>query len=120
MSPLGARTDNEGNKFGLTNGGDVAVRVIGDLTVAASATSAITNTTSPGTADTEFSMALPADVKSFILRARGKTKIQFTLVSGETIPGGKSFESPQIKLISATIYLQVNKTSQIIELLAWS
>ena len=90
-------------------------------------TQTVFNPISPGTADTEFSQALPNKTKMLIIKSRDpRARIQYTLTSGEsgtkyvTIPIGTERILTFIDLSSATLYLQVNKSSTVIEIEAWN
>jgi len=99
-------------------------KVIVDLDGAA--TPLIFNLSAP-TANTEVSQVLSVTVKRLMIRARsGNAKIQFSFVTGEsgtkfiTIPAGCTYEATDLDLISATLFIQTDKSSQTIEILEWS
>lgn len=113
-----------------TNGGDVGldVNIINDsidIELSGAGTPTIYNVTSPGTANTEFSQALSANTKQFMIRVRGNAKLQFSFASGTsgsnfiTIPPGSNYHAEGVDVASATIYMQANKASQTIEILEW-
>lgn len=74
---------------------------------------------------TEYSQALPANCKKFIIRSRSKGKIQLAYTTGEsgtkyiTINPGATFEDNNL-YVSQTIYFQSSKNTDILELLAFS
>ena len=95
-----------------------------NVSVNPSATPKIYNLSAP-TASTEVSQALSTDTKQLIIRVRGNAKLQIAFNVGEsgtnylTIPAGASLTLTELKT-SATLYLQTDKNSQIIEILEWT
>lgn len=94
--------------------------------VRAATTHTIYNLISPVIAGDEFSQLLPVGTKQIMIRCRGIAKIQFTYTSGETgtkfitIPKGASYCASNIDLALSTLYMEVNKASQVIEVEVWS
>jgi hypothetical protein len=86
----------------------------------------IYNKVSPVTINTEFSQALSADTKKYLIRARGNATIQLAFVATEsatkfiTIPKGVSYTEESLDLDSTTLYMQVDKVSEVIEILEWT
>jgi len=82
----------------------------------------IANVSAP-TANTEVSYALPANTKSFRIRARGRSRIQLAYNSGEsgttyiTIMPGNTYINNQ-KYTSQTLYFQCSKGSETVEIQA--
>ena len=85
----------------------------------------ITNLVSPGTASTEFSHTFAANTKKILIRCRGRATTQFSFTATEsgtkyiTIRPSTVYTENNI-LFNGTIYLQVDKASQTIEILEWS
>lgn len=77
------------------------------------------------TAGTEYSQALPANCKYFLLRARTPAKIQLAYTSGATnttyvtIPPYASFDDKQY-YTTQTVYFQTNQNNTIIEIVAYT
>lgn len=76
-------------------------------------------------ASTEQSQALPANTKKFIIRTRGKGKLQLAYSSGDsgttyiTVPAGASYEDINL-YTSQTLYFQSPKVGEIVELIAFT
>jgi hypothetical protein len=72
---------------------------------------------------TEYSQALPANTKGFILRARKNSKIEFAYSSGAsshlTIPVGNSFEDRNMYSSVQTLYFKCSKADEIVEIVAY-
>lgn len=98
--------------------------VISALGGASNTTPAIFNVSAP-LAATEYSQALPANCKGFIIKARGKSKLQLSYTNGAsgtvfvTIPAGAVFEDKNF-YTSQTLYFQVSKISETVEITAYS
>lgn len=91
---------------------------------AAVSTVVLIHNVSVPTSGVEVSYALPANVKSFFLKARGGEKVQLAFVSGEsstnfvTIPAGAVYTDD--KYYSAlTLYFQSNKNNTTIEIVTY-
>lgn len=75
---------------------------------------------------TEYSQALPADTRSFLIRTRENATTRFSFTSGGTnttyieMPPGSSYEKDNLKLASSTIYFQTNVSGATVEILAWT
>lgn len=95
-----------------------------NVSVNPSATPKIYNLSAP-TSNVEVSQALSTDTKQLLIRVRGNAKLQLAFNVGEsgtnylTIPAGASLTLTELKT-SATLYLQTDKNSQIIEILEWT
>lgn len=76
-------------------------------------------------AGTEYSQALPANTKSFIIRSRNKSSLQLAYTSGAsgttylTIPPGASYEDSNL-YTAQTIYFQASKSAETIEIIAYT
>lgn len=87
----------------------------------------VENVTAPGSAGTEFSISIGATVKAFAIRVRGAGKLQISDTSGQTntkywtlIPGNV-YQEENLNLAGAyTIYCELNKASEIIEVIKWT
>jgi len=86
----------------------------------------IYNVVSPVGANTEFSQVLSAGTKQLLIRVRGTAKLQYTFTTGEsgskfiTIPRSNTRHISSLDLPSgATIYMQVDKASQTVEIEEW-
>ena len=127
---------NERNVFQDDSTGCVAKNVVAEVrtptgepievTAQTIATPKIYNVTSPGTANTEFSQALTANVKKFLVRARNMVELKLAFASGDsgttyvTIPRGATFVENGINSSSLTLYMQCTKTSEVVEILEWT
>lgn len=118
--------DREFDKFTENSAGETAVRVVAEWEDANGSSPTIYNVTTPGTANTETSQALSSNVRQFLLRVRGLANLQFAFVSGQsgsnyiTVPRGASYTVSNLSLESATLYFQVDKESQVVEILEWT
>lgn len=98
--------------------------VITGLGGSVSTTATIYNV-SIATANVEQSQAMPANVKGFIIKSRGKSKVQLAFNSGDsgstfiTIPPGAVFEDKNT-YSSLTLYFQANIPADIIEIIAYT
>lgn len=105
----------------ILEGGEV--NVTADIEVAT--TPVIYNLPAP-VSGTEYSQALTIKTKQFLIRVRGNADLQLAFTSGEsgikfiTIPRGASYKESSLDLSSVTLYFQVNKASQVVEILEWS
>ena len=97
----------------------------GKATIEASSVVTITNLSVPA-ANTEVSHALQAGVKQIYIQNRGDARTRFAFVSGEsgtkfvTLFPGVAWHVSDILLTGATLYIQCNKVSQIVEIMEWS
>jgi hypothetical protein len=89
-------------------------------------TPTIDNVSAP-VAGTEYSYALPASTKRFMLQNRGIGKIQLSYNAGDTgtnyltvTPGNSLSEENIDPTASITLYFQTDKASQIIEVVSWA
>ena len=107
-------TNMAGNKHALD------VNILGDAPAIANTTPIIFNVT-VGTANTEFSQALPANTKKFIIKSRNSAKITFyyspSATETLTINAGFSFEDTSFYL-GQTIYFKCSK-ADVIEVVAY-
>jgi len=85
--------------------------------------------TSPGVANTEFSQALSAGVKEFIIRARGPGPglIRLAYAAGDiasgdyiTIYPGEVRGVDNLKTFTQSLYMSCSKASQVIEIEEWT
>lgn len=78
------------------------------------------------TANTEYSYAFPANTKEFSLNTRGMSKMQVSFTSGQTnsnyltVYAGSKYEESNISLTSTTVYFQLNKAGDTVEILSWT
>ncbi len=85
----------------------------------------IYNVTTDPTPGTEESQAFTSGTKQFTIRVRGNATLQFAFSSGQsgtnfiTLPPRASYTVSDIDF-SGTIYFQVDKASQVVEILEWS
>lgn len=85
----------------------------------------IVNKISPVTTDTEFSQTITEGTQQLLIRCRGSATIKFTFVSGEsgtkyiTIRRGTVYSAANLNLLGKTLYMQVDKASQVIEIEEW-
>lgn len=78
-------------------------------------------------ANTEYSQALSANTKQFLIQCRsGDAKMRIAFASGATTSGpyitiraGNALFIDAVSLSGKTIYVQSNKASQTIEILEW-
>lgn len=78
-------------------------------------------------ANQEYSQLLPDHTGSILIRVRdGRAKLQLSFNSGETgtkfitVEYGNNFFVSGVDLIGKSIYFQVNKPDQVVEILTWS
>ena len=77
-------------------------------------------------ANTEYSQALPANTKKFLIKCRGSYDIKAAFASGEsgttyvTIPAGSALCETLIVAASLTLYFQCATAAQVAEIVAWS
>lgn len=133
MAKLGTEKDRQFQSFTLDENTEVARRVIDTGThnrldtISGSLTPANTSPSifnvNAAIAATEYSQALPANTKSFIIRARTLSTVQFTFTSGQsgtvymTIPAGCSWEDNNF-YTNATLYFQASQPGDI-EIIAY-
>lgn len=74
------------------------------------------------TAGQEYSQALPANTRSFVIKARKSSKIEFAYVTAATevltINSGFSFEDNHTYL-SGTLYFKCSKADEVVEIVAY-
>ena len=85
----------------------------------------VTNVVIAG-ASTEYNYTIPSNTKKFLMRARNKSKIQFSFQTGTTntnfvsIPPGSNYTLDGMTLnTSLTIYFQSSKGGEVLEVLTW-
>lgn len=77
------------------------------------------------TAGTEDSFTFPENTRSFTIKARGQSRVQFAFVSGDTnitfatIPRGAIYPVSDVTA-SGTIYFQADQNNEVIEIVTWS
>lgn len=108
---------------------DVATQAKLDAVIAALGGSDDTDATvfnvAAATASTEYSQALPANTKRFILRARNRSQIQIAYTSGQsgttyvTLRPGAVFEDNSFYL-TQTIYFQCSQGGETVEIVAYT
>jgi hypothetical protein len=113
--------------MGVFSPGGGSSSVTADISALTVSTPTVTNSTTPVTANTETSIALPAGTKKFKLRARGNAKLQLAYTATESgttywtvMPGACYFEELLDSGTSYTIYIQSNKASTVVELVSWA
>lgn len=128
ISPIDIEISHTEDSIRIGDGTDlVNVTSDGKLEVSDSkaTTPTIYNIISPGTANTEFSQALTTNTKKFTIRNRGKARLQFSFISGEsgtnyiTVWPGSNYTEVDLDLTSVTIYIMTAKASQTVEILEW-
>jgi len=88
-------------------------------------TPAVYNVTMTNAA-TEYSQALPANTRKFLLKCRGVYAIQVCFTSGEsgtkyvTVPANQTYSEDQINAATLTLYFQCATAAQVAEIIAWS
>jgi hypothetical protein len=108
------------NSTGLNN------TTVNSSTTGIKAAKTVENVTSPGTADTEFTIVIAADVVEYRIRARnGTLKIADTATESGTefetvIPGNWHVEENLSLSGAMTLYCQLNKASTVIEIVRWT
>ncbi|GAI93485.1 unnamed protein product [marine sediment metagenome] len=77
-------------------------------------------------ADTEYSHALPANCRKFLIKCRGSYPIQVCFVEDEsdvnyvTVPAGMTYWEDLIYGTKLTLYFQCPVAGQVAEIVAWS
>ena len=77
-------------------------------------------------ANTEYSQALPANAKKFLIKCRGAFAVKVCFTSEEsgatylTIPAGMAYYEDLIQPSSLTLYFQCATAAQVAEIVAWS
>ena len=77
-------------------------------------------------ANTEYSRALPANTKKFLIRCREEYAIKACFASGAsgttyiTVPSGMSYWEDLIQPATLTLYFQCATAAQVAEIVAWS
>ena len=125
--------DNEKKKFQPDNAGETAVNVLSNnleqlltqiLAALGGSSDTVPNIYNVDCAviGTEYSLALPADTKGFILKSRKSAKLDFSYSSGATdtltINSGSVFEDKNF-YSSQTIYFKSNKADDVVEVIAY-
>lgn len=78
------------------------------------------------TAATEFSQALSAGTKNFLIRTVGNARLQFSFAPGTTatnfitLPKNATYQSPDLDLTSVTIYFRCDSAPETVQILEWS
>lgn len=76
-------------------------------------------------ANTEYSYAIPANTTEFRFRARAGSSIKFAYASGGTsstfytLSRGASHEVKNINSVGITLYIQGDKTGEVLEITGW-
>lgn len=108
------------NILGVNADGSINVNTSG----ATNTTTTILNVSVP-LAGTEVSQLLPANTKGFVLRARGKGKLQIAFASGQsgttflTVPPGANYKDENF-YSSQTLYFQSSKAGETVEIIAYT
>ena len=98
----------------------------GRSTIEASSTPKIYNLVSPVAINTEFSQLLSDGVKRLIIRSRGNGELKVSFQLGNsgteyiTIPCGATYSEENLNLNGVTLYLQTNKSAEVVEILEWT
>ena len=98
--------------------------VIAALGGSADTTATIFNVSAP-LAGTEYSQALPANTKGFIIRSRNKSTLQLAYTSGTTgttyltIAPSATYEDSNF-YTAQTVYFQASKNAETIEIIAYT
>lgn len=77
-------------------------------------------------ANSEYSQALPANTKKFLIKCRGSYDIKVCFANGQsgttyiTVPGGMSYYEDVIQSSTLTLYFQCATAAQVAEIMAWS
>lgn len=77
-------------------------------------------------ASTEYSQALPANTRKFLIKCRTGYDIQVCFANGQsgttylTVPAGFSYGEDQINDASITLYFQCATAGQVAEIVAWA
>jgi hypothetical protein len=97
------------------------------LTTGIKTAKAIENITAPGVAGTEFTIAMAADVKAYRIRVRGAGKLQIADTTGQTnvtfetvLPGNIHQEESLLLAGVTTLFCELNKPSEVIEIVRWT
>lgn len=125
--------DNNRRSFVADKNGDAArnvrdVNTHDKLDAVIAALGGSTNTTptifnvSCPVAGTEYSQALPANTKCFMIKARKNSRIDFGYASGlstfVTIPPGNSFEDKNL-YSAQTVYFECSLADEVVEIVAY-
>lgn len=73
-------------------------------------------------AATEYPIALPANTKRFLVKARNGGILKFRYMSGGdflTIPYGTFLSEDDMQVTTFTVYIESNVPSQVLELITW-
>lgn len=88
---------------------------------------AVENVVAPGTANTQFTISIGSSVKEFQIRVRGAGKLQISDTTGQTsskywtVMPGNCYREEQLNLSSGiTLYCELNKASETIEVIKWT
>lgn len=85
----------------------------------------IYNVVSPGIPNTEFSQALSADTKQFLIRNRANNDLKIAFTATEsgtkfvTLKSSAVLSITNVTLTSVTIYMQTPGTNETVEILEW-
>lgn len=126
-------TDNSKTKIGADVENDASNPIPIYAPTPLDVTVSLSNTTTPTIynvitvlANTEYSQALPADTKEFLLRCRVNAVTKFAFIATQSgtnyieVPVGTSFSQTGVKLTGITIYFQTNVPGATVELLVWT
>lgn len=113
--------------WGRPWGSNNPLPISGSISIGSSNSQQIQNINSPATADTEFTITLPANTRKYEIKVRNhsaKGRIAFssgaTANNYWTLTRGSIFESGNVEFTSTTdIYMSVNKPNQIIEVVSY-
>lgn len=109
----------------IVSGSEAQVDV---LTLPHATTPVIYNVTMPN-ADTEYSQALPSNVKKFLIHTRDESEFRLAFVTGKvatptapyfTIPASKAYYEDHINPASLTLYFASASAGKVVEIIAWS
>jgi len=96
------------------------------IAVNAAGTPTILNQSAP-VAGTEYSISVPINSKKVTLKARNRSKLQFSFTSGQTnsnyitIPQGSIYELNGLNAtVSFSIYFQASKAAEVVEVIVWT
>jgi len=119
--------DKVGTPWGTNNPVPVTATFSGTVDIEAANRQVIQNITSPAVADTEFSFTLSNLAKKYQIRVRNDSaKGRIAFAAGETsskfwtLTRGTIFKSADLDLpATPTIYMTLNKSSQVVEVITW-
>ena len=104
---------------------EYTLRLINDKVIPKSTTVTVYNVTMTD-ANTEYSQALPANTKKFLIKCRGSYAINVCFTaSGSgtlyvTVPSGTTYSEDLIQPAALMLYFQCGTAAQVAEIVAWS